>query len=184
MPPARAGIREWLALAILGFKAVLVMMNMSTLYLALPIISLAISPTAAQLLWIMDAYGLVIAGTLITMGALSDRFGHRRLLLIGAALFAAASTVGACAPNASVLIAARGLQGLGAAALAPTSLALIRSIFKEPGQRALAITLWMVGFLVGGALGSIVGGIVLTCFSWTAVFLIFVPEWGLRKKKG
>ncbi|WP_312367062.1 MFS transporter [Ensifer sp.] len=173
--PERAGLRAWCALAVLATTAVLVMMNMSILYLALPTISKALAPSGAQILWIMDAYGLVIAGSLITMGALSDRFGHRRLLLVGSAIFAGASVLAACAPNPSTLIAARSLQGLGAAALAPTSLALIKAIFHEPGQRTLAITIWMVGFLVGGAIGPVIGGLVLTYFAWTAVFLLFVP---------
>ncbi len=178
-PPARAGIREWTALAVLGMPAVLVMMNMSVLYLALPSLSAGLQPDGSQLLWITDIYGFMVAGSLVTMGMLGDRFGHRRILLLGAVAFTCASVVAAYAPDAGLLIAARAVQGVAAAALAPSSLALIRALFADVRQRTLAITIWMMAFMGGGALGPLVGGVLLQYFWWGAVFLLAVPTMAL-----
>ncbi|ADB50793.1 MFS transporter [Conexibacter woesei] len=178
-PPERAGAREWIALAVLGVPAVLVMMNMSVLYLALPTLSAELEPSASQLLWITDIYGFMVAGALITMGVLGDRLGHRRVLLTGAAAFTAASLLAASSTTPEMLIAARAAQGIAAASLAPSSLAVIRSIFRDPQQRTLAITIWMLSFMGGGAVGVIVGGVLLEFFSWGAVFLVAVPTMAL-----
>ncbi|MFL1426522.1 MULTISPECIES: MFS transporter [unclassified Nocardiopsis] len=174
-PPARAGAREWAALAVLGVPAVLVMMNMSVLYLALPRLSSDLEPDGAELLWIMDVYGFTVAGFLITMGALGDRLGHRRVLLLGAAAFAGASVLAAYSTGAGALIAARAVQGVAAAAMAPSSLGVIRGLFTHPAQRARAITIWTMAFMGGGALGPIVGGALLQYFRWGSVFLVSVP---------
>ncbi|CAM5457240.1 Multidrug resistance protein MdtL [Streptomyces tanashiensis] len=143
-PPERAGAREWTALAVLGVPAVLVMMNMSVLYLALPTLSRDLDPGGPQLLWITDIYGFMVAGALITMGTLGDRVGHRRILLIGAVAFTAASVFAAYANSAGVFVAARAVQGVAAASLAPSSLSVIRNLFRDPAQRTLAITIWMM----------------------------------------
>ncbi|MBB3725653.1 MFS transporter [Nonomuraea dietziae] len=177
--PVRAGAREWAALAVLGVPAVLVMMNMSVLYLALPSLSAELRPGGAQLLWITDIYGFMVAGALVTMGTLGDRLGHRRILLIGAVLFACASVLAACSTSAGMLIAARAVQGIAAACLAPSSLALIRALFPDSRQRTLAITIWMMGFMGGGALGPLVGGVLLHFSWWGAVFLLAVPAMAL-----
>ncbi|MFF9024895.1 MFS transporter [Streptomyces eurythermus] len=174
-PPERAGAREWTALAVLGVPAVLVMMNMSVLYLALPTLSRDLDPSAPQLLWITDIYGFMVAGSLITMGTLGDRFGHRRILLVGAGAFTAASVFAAYANSAELLVAARAIQGVAAASLAPSSLSVIRTLFRNPEQRTLAITIWMLSFMGGGALGPLVGGVLLQYFWWGSVFLVTVP---------
>ncbi|MFF3783959.1 MFS transporter [Streptomyces sp. NPDC001933] len=171
----RAGARAWAALAVLGVPAVLVMMNMSVLNLALPSIGASLEPGSAQLLWIADSYGFAVAGLLVTMGALGDRFGHRRILLGGAAAFTCASLLAAFSHGPGMLIAARVAQGIAAAALAPSSLAVIRRLFTDPRQRTLAITIWMLAFLTGGAIGPLLGGLVLQHFWWGAVFLLSVP---------
>ncbi|MFJ4682693.1 MFS transporter [Streptomyces sp. NPDC088789] len=173
--PARAGAREWTALAVLGVPAVLVMMNMSVLYLALPTLSADLDPSGSQLLWITDIYGFMLAGSLITMGALGDRLGHRRVLLTGAVAFTAASVLAAYATTAEALVVARAVQGVAAASMAPSSLSVIRKLFRDPAQRTLAITLWMMSFMAGGALGPLVGGVLLQFFWWGAVFLVSVP---------
>lgn len=178
-PPARAGVREWTALAVLGVPAVLVMMNMSVLYLALPSLSAGLAPDGPQLLWITDIYGFMVAGSLVTMGTVGDRFGHRRILLVGAVAFTGASVIAAYAPSAGMLIAARAVQGVAAAALAPSSLALIRALFVDVRQRTLAITIWMMAFMGGGALGPLVGGVLLQYFWWGAVFLLAIPTMAL-----
>ncbi|WP_411072369.1 MFS transporter [Streptomyces sp. cmx-4-25] len=174
-PPERAGAREWTALAVLGVPAVLVMMNMSVLYLALPTLSRDLDPSGPQLLWITDIYGFMVAGALITMGTLGDRIGHRRILLVGAVAFTAASILAAYANSAEMLVVARAVQGVAAASLAPSSLSVIRNLFRDPAQRTLAITIWMMSFMGGGALGPLVGGVLLQYFWWGSVFLVAVP---------
>jgi DHA2 family multidrug resistance protein-like MFS transporter len=127
----------------------------------------------------MDAYGFLMAGLLLTMGALGDRIGRRRLLLIGAAAFGAASVLAAYAPTAELLILARALLGVGGATLAPSTLALLRGMFTDTTQRRAAIGVWTGAFTGGIALGPIVGGVLLEHFWWGSVFLINVPVMAL-----
>jgi DHA2 family multidrug resistance protein-like MFS transporter len=150
-------------------------MDLTVLNLAVPAISRDLEPTSAQLLWILDIYGFLVAGSLITMGTLGDRIGRRRLLLIGAAAFGAASILAAFANSAGLLIAARALLGLAGATLAPSTLSLIRNMFLDPGQRTFAIGVWVTSYSVGGAIGPLLGGLVLQYFSWGSVFLLGVP---------
>ncbi|MFI6990383.1 MFS transporter [Nonomuraea wenchangensis] len=171
-------------MAVLGIPAVLVMMNMSVLYLALPSLSAELEPDGPQLLWITDIYGFMVAGSLVTMGTLGDRLGHRRILLGGAVAFTCASVIAAYAPGAGPLIAARAVQGVAAAALAPASLAMIRALFLDVRQRTLAITIWMMAFMGGGALGPLVGGVLLQYFWWGAVFLLALPAMALLLATG
>ncbi|WP_225726918.1 MULTISPECIES: MFS transporter [unclassified Nocardia] len=174
-PATGAAVSPWSALAILVLPVVLVSMDMSVLHLAIPSIGADLEPSSSQLLWIVDTYGFVLASLLIVMGNVGDRIGRRRLLLIGAALFGAASALAAFAPNPAVLIAARAVMGIGGATLMPSTLALIRTIFADPAERARAIGIWTASFAGGGALGPVVGGVLLNYFSWGSVFLINVP---------
>ncbi len=167
--------RAWLGLAVLTLPVFLVSMDFSVLYLAIPTLSAELLPTAAQQLWIVDIYGFLIAGLLITMGNLGDRFGRRRLLLIGATFFGIASVIAAFAPDASSLIAARAIMGIGGATLLPSSLSLISNMFPEPVARAKAIGVWTAAFAGGSALGPVIGGSLLHHFWWGSVFLINVP---------
>jgi len=128
-----------------------------------------------QLLWILDVYGFVLAGTLIPMGTLGDRIGRRRVLLAGALAFGVASTFAAFATSAGMLIAARAALGLAGATLAPSSLSLIRSMFRDPAQRTVAVGVWIAGFSTGSALGPLVGGLLLERFRWGSVFLAGTP---------
>ncbi|MBC8077949.1 MAG: MFS transporter, partial [Chloroflexales bacterium] len=137
--PPRAGRREWLGLAVLMLPTLLIVMDLTVLHLAVPQLSAALKPTSAQLLWIVDIYGFLIAGSLITMGTLGDRIGRRRLLLIGAAAFGLASVLAAFSPSAELLIASRALLGVAGATLMPSTLALIRTMFLDPRQRSVAI---------------------------------------------
>ncbi|MGW3365001.1 MFS transporter [Streptosporangium canum] len=171
----RASWRQWAGLAVLALPAMLVMIDMSVLHLALPRLSADLDPSASQLLWITDIYGFLIAGALIPMGALGDRVGRRRVLLIGAATFGAASVLAAYAPTAETLIVARALLGLAGAALGPSTLSLIGVMFHDPRQRTTAITVWMASFMAGGAVGPLVGGVMLEYFWWGSVFLAAVP---------
>ncbi|GAA0965432.1 MFS transporter [Frigoribacterium faeni] len=171
----RAGARQWAALVVLMLPVLLVSIDNTVLSFALPEISTALRPSAANQLWIVDVYSLVLAGLLVAMGSLGDRFGRRRLLLIGASGFAAVSVLAAFSPNAESLIAARAVLGFFGAMIMPATLSLLRSTFTDRDQRRLAIAIWASGFAAGSALGPIVGGVLLEHFAWGAVFLIAVP---------
>jgi len=171
----RVGWRGWAALAVLMLPVLLVSIDNTVLSFALPQIALDLSPAATAQLWIIDAYPLVLAGLLVTMGTFGDRFGRRRMLLIGATGFASVSALAAFAPTAELLIAARAAMGLFGAMLMPSTLSLLRSIFTDRDQRRLAIAVWASAFSAGAALGPIVGGVLLEHFDWGAVFLMAVP---------
>lgn len=171
----RAGAREWWGLVVLMLPVLLVSIDNTVLSFALPGIARDLSPTAAQQLWIIDAYPLVLAGLLVSMGSIGDRVGRRRLLLIGSTGFAVVSVFAAFAPNAEALIAARAALGFFGAMLMPATLSLLRSLFTDRDQRRLAIAVWASGFAAGSALGPIVGGVLLEHFEWGAVFLLAVP---------
>ncbi|MGW8363392.1 MFS transporter [Streptomyces wedmorensis] len=173
--PDRAGRREWTVLGVLMLPLLLVSMDVSVLYFAIPSIAADLRPGATQQLWILDMYGFVLAGLLVTMGALGDRFGRRRLLLGGAALFGVASGFAAYAHSAGALIGARGLLGVAGACLMPSTLALIRTLFQDPAQRAKAVTLWTTVMASGISLGPVVSGALLEHFWWGSVFLINLP---------
>ncbi|WP_038469623.1 MFS transporter [Arthrobacter sp. PAMC 25486] len=171
----RAGVRSWIALAVLMLPVLLVSVDNTVLSFAIPSISLALTPSASELLWIIDIYPLVLAALLVPMGSMADRFGRRKLLLIGSTGFAVVSVFAAFAPNAGALIGYRALLGLFGAMLMPSTLSLIRNLFLHPGQRRTAIAVWAAGFSGGAALGPIVGGFILEHFWWGAVFLMSVP---------
>jgi DHA2 family multidrug resistance protein-like MFS transporter len=171
----RAGRREWIALAVIALPCLLYSMDLSVLYLALPSLTRDLHPSSAQLLWISDIYGFMLAGFLITMGTLGDRIGRRRLLLIGAAGFGAASLLAAFATSVVMLLVARALLGIAASTLAPSTLSLIRNMFVDERQRTFAIGIWVTSFSLGAALGPALGGVLLDFFWWGSVFLIAVP---------
>jgi DHA2 family multidrug resistance protein-like MFS transporter len=171
----RADWRGWAALVVLMLPVLLVSVDNTVLSFALPEIALSLQPSSAQQLWMLDAYPLVLAGLLVTMGTLGDRFGRRRMLLIGATGFALVSGLSAFAPTAELLIAGRALMGVFGAMLMPATLSLLRTIFTDRSQRRLAIAVWASMFSAGSALGPIVGGILLEHFAWGSVFLLAVP---------
>ncbi|MEU0115642.1 MFS transporter [Streptomyces bobili] len=174
-PPAHAGHREWTALGVLMLPLLLVSMDVSVLYFAIPAISADLEPSGTQQLWIFDIYGFVLAGLLMTMGSVGDRIGRRRLLLIGAAAFGAASLTAAYADSAETLILARAVLGIGGATLMPSTMALIRTMFTDAGQRAKAIALWSGVMTAGVALGSVMSGVLVEYFWWGSVFLVNLP---------
>jgi DHA2 family multidrug resistance protein-like MFS transporter len=173
--PALAGRREWTALAVLLLPTLLVTIDNTVLGFALPAISTALAPSAAQLLWLVDVYPLVLAGLLVTMGTLGDRVGRRRTLMVGVAGFGAVSLIAAFATDATYLVAARALLGFFGAMLMPATLALLRTLFRDRAQRRFAVAVWATGFAAGSALGPIVGGLLLQHFWWGSVFLVNVP---------
>lgn len=173
--PVRPSARDWAGLAVLFLPTLLVAIDNTVLSFALPAISAAVSPSATQQLWIVDAYPLVLAGLLVTMGTLGDRIGRRRTLLIGVAGFGAVSLAAAFATDAAQLVAARALLGFFGAMLMPATLALLRTLFPDRTQRRTAVAIWATGFAAGAAVGPIVGGLLLAHFWWGAVFLVNVP---------
>ena len=177
--PARAGRREWIGLAVLTLAALVYAMDLTVLNLAIPRISEELAPTSAQLLWILDIYGFLVAGLLITMGTLGDRVGRRKLLLGGAVGFAASSLLAAFSSSSEMLIASRALMGVFGATIAPSTLSLIFTMFLDTKQRSTAIAVWVAAYSAGGAIGPVLGGILLELFWWGSVFLIGVPVMAL-----
>lgn len=167
--------RRWTALAVLTLPVLLISIDMSVLGIAVPALSADLKPSSAQLLWIIDLYSFLLAGLLIVMGALGDRIGRKRILLIGAPVFGVASLMAAFSTSAEMLIAARALLGIGGATLMPSTLGLLRSIFHDRVERRTAIAVWAAAFSGGTALGPTVGGFLLEHFQWGSVFLLNVP---------
>ncbi len=167
--------REWIGLLILSIACLLYSMDLSVLFLAIPSITVELQPSPTQLLWINDIYGFMVVGFLVTMGTLGDLVGRRKILLIGAAAFGAASVLCAFSPNAEMLIVSRALLGIAGATVAPSTLALIVNMFKDESERNRAIGIWGTAFAVGGTVGPVLGGVLLTFFHWGLVFLINVP---------
>jgi MFS transporter, DHA2 family, multidrug resistance protein len=175
----KAGRREWIGLAVIALPCLLYSMDLTVLELAVPKLSADLKPTSSQLLWILDIYGFLLAGFLVTMGTLGDRIGRRRLLLTGAAAFGAASVLAALSRSAEMLIATRALLGVAGATLAPSTLSLIRNMFRDPDQRTFAIGVWATSFSAGAAIGPLAGGVLLEFYWWGSVFLLAVPVMAL-----
>jgi MFS transporter, DHA2 family, multidrug resistance protein len=164
-----------MGLAVLALPCLLYSMDLTVLNLAVPHITADLKPSSSQLLWIVDIYGFLVGGSLITMGTLGDRIGRRRLLLTGAVAFGAASVLAAFSFSAEMLIGARALLGIAAATLAPSTLSLIRNMFLDAKERTFAIGVWIASFSAGGAIGPLLGGLLLEHFWWGSVFLLNVP---------
>ena len=173
--PRRAGRREWLGLAVLTLACLLYVMDLTVLHLAVPAISRDLRPSSVELLWIIDIYGFMVAGFLITMGTLGDRIGRRKVLLVGGAAFGGASILAAFSPTPETLILSRALLGIAGATIAPSTLSLIFAMFEDPKERSTAVGLWVSAFSAGGVIGPILGGILLAQFWWGSVFLLAVP---------
>lgn len=173
--PEHAGRREWIGLSVLSIACLIYSMDLSVLFLAVPAIVADLDPSAAQLLWINDIYGFMVAGFLMTMGTLGDSIGRRRVLLIGAFAFGVASALAAFSQTAGQLIASRALLGIAGATIAPSTLSLIVNLFRNEAERNRAIGIWGTAFALGGLVGPLIGGLLLQYFHWGAVFLINIP---------
>lgn len=169
------GLRAWLGLAVILGPVLLVSMDGSILFLAMPRISQALSPTADQALWILDSYGFAVGSLLVAFGGVGDRYGRLKLLMIGATVFGVGSAGAALAPNPELLIACRTLMGVAGATLLPSALAVLSELFPDPKQRARAIGIFAAAFAAGFAIGPIVGGALLGRFWWGSVFLVNLP---------
>ncbi|MCF6111276.1 MFS transporter [Mesorhizobium muleiense] len=167
--------RAWLGLMAVLPLVLLVAMDGSILYLAMPRVTSAITPTADQALWILDIYGFVVGSLLIVFGNIGDRYGRLKLIMIGAVVFGAGSLGAAYSQTSESLIASRALMGLGGATLLPSGLAIVSSLFPDPRTRAQAIGIFAATFAAGFAIGPVMGGLLLRQFEWGAVFLINVP---------
>lgn len=179
-PDRAAGVpgppgRPWLGLAVLLLPTLVVASDISILFLALPHVSADLGASGLHQLWIGDIYGFMVAGLLVPMGALADRFGRRRVLTAGAVGFGLASVLSALAPDPGVLILARALMGVCGATLLPSTMGMIKEMFPDPAGMGKAIAVWGTAFMAGVALGPALGGLLLTGFSWRAVFLPALP---------
>lgn len=173
--PRTADRRAWLSLIALLPLVLLVAMDGSILYLAMPHVTSALKPTADEALWILDIYGFVVGSLLIAFGNIGDRYGRLKLIMVGAVVFGAGSLGAAYAQSPLGLIAARALMGLGGATLLPSGLAIVSALFPDPRQRARAIGIFAATFAAGFAIGPLIGGMLLRQFEWGVVFLINVP---------
>ncbi|GAA2390020.1 MFS transporter [Streptomyces glaucosporus] len=169
------GRRAWLGLLVTLGPVLLVSMDGSILFLAMPRVSQALTPTADQALWILDIYGFAVGSLLIAFGGIGDRYGRLKLLMIGAAVFGIGSAAAALAPTPEFLIAARALMGVAGATLLPSALAVLSELFGDPRRRAQAIGIFAAAFAVGFAIGPVVGGVLLERFWWGSVFLVNLP---------
>ena len=175
----KATSREWIGLAVLALGSLVYAMDLTVLHLAVPSLSADLKPSSAQLLWIIDIYGFLVAGSLIVMGTLGDRIGRRKLLMIGAVAFSITSVLAAFSVSSEMLIVSRALMGVAGATLAPSTLSLIFNMFTDPRQRSIAIGVWISAFSAGGAIGPVLGGVLLEFFWWGSVFLLALPVMAL-----
>ncbi|MFJ8084362.1 MFS transporter [Streptomyces sp. NPDC096205] len=172
---AGAGANRWVVLVVLCVSLLLVAVDATVLHVAVPAVTEDLQPGAIELLWIVDTYPLVCASLLILFGTLGDRVGRRRILLLGYALFGVASALAAFAQGPQVLIFARALLGVGGAMIMPATLSILRQVFPDRRERALAIGIWSAVAAVGAAVGPLLGGFLLEHFWWGSVFLVNIP---------
>ncbi|NGO79946.1 MFS transporter [Streptomyces sp. YC504] len=169
------GANRWVVLIVLCVSLAIVAIDSTVLHVAVPAVTEDLKPGGIQLLWIVDAYPLVCAALLILFGTLGDRVGRRRVLLLGYGLFGVASAMAALADSPHLLIAARALLGVGGAMIMPATLSIVRQVFPDRRERAVAIGVWTAVAAIGAAAGPLLGGFLLEHFWWGSVFLINIP---------
>jgi MFS transporter, DHA2 family, multidrug resistance protein len=172
--PEKAYRNRWKTLAVLSLSMMIIGLDNTIVNVALPTLQRAFSATASDLQWIVDAYLLVFAAALLSMGTLGDRYGRKRALQAGLILFGASSLAVLLAGGVTSLIVLRVLMGLGAALIMPATLSIITNVFPL-AERGRAIGVWAGTAALGIGLGPLAGGLLLEAFSWNSVFLINVP---------
>lgn len=173
--PPFSPVSKWLVLAIISSALLLIVIDMTVLYTALPRLTQELGASSSAKLWIINAYALVVSGLLPGLGTLGDRLGHKRLFIGGLVVFGIASLCAAYSPSAALLIASRALLAVGAAMMMPATLSIIRLTFSDESERSLAIGVWAAVASGGAAFGPVLGGYLLEHFWWGSVFLINVP---------
>ena len=166
--------RRWWAFIALSFSLLVIGLDNTVLNVALPTLARDLGATESQLQWIVDAYTLVFAGLLLTMGSLGDRFGRRKALIAGLSIFGIGSIWAAFSGSANVLIAARAFMGIGGALIMPTTLSITTNIF-EGKERGRAIGAWAGIAGLSIIIGPVFGGWLLDHYAWGVIFLINVP---------
>ncbi|MFI9543807.1 MFS transporter [Streptomyces sp. NPDC052016] len=175
-PPSPLRVRRrWTVLAVCALSMFLVGVDTTIVNVGLPAIGRGLGVGVRGLEWVVDAYTVVLAGLLITSGALADRFGRRRVFRCGLILFGLASLACALAPSLGLLVAARAVQGVGASMLSPVALAIVVNAMPDPRERARAIGVWASVFGLSMAAGPVTGGALIAAFGWRSVFWINVP---------
>jgi DHA2 family multidrug resistance protein-like MFS transporter len=167
--------QRWAAAGVLSVSLLVIVMDLTILNIAIPDLAEELRPSSNQLLWIVDSYSLVLAGVLVSVSAIGDRWGRKKMLVAGYAVFGAASALVLFADSAEAVIVIRSVLGLGAAMIMPTTLSMLRTVFQDPKERATALALWASVAGIGAAVGPLVGGALLEAFSWRSAFLINVP---------
>ncbi|WP_437750557.1 MFS transporter [Staphylococcus shinii] len=168
-------IKKWIILCLVSSALFLIVIDMTVLYTALPLLTHDLEATATQKLWIVNAYALVVAGLLPGLGTLGDYVGYKKMFLLGLVIFGGASLLAASATTPTVLIMARVLLAIGAATMMPSTLSIIKLTFKDYQERALALGIWSAITAAGAGLGPVIGGLLLEKFSWPSVFIINIP---------
>lgn len=171
--------RRWAALCVLLLGMLVLSFDMTIMDIALPSIAKDLHPTADQQLWMVDVYSLALAGLLVSCSSISDRIGRKRMFALGALAFCTVSALVLFVETSYGVIAVRALMGIAAAMMMPTTMSMIRNIFDDPKERALAVSAWSIMGAVGGAVGPILGGFLLEHFSWHSAFLVNVPLMGV-----
>lgn len=171
--------RRWAALCVLLLGMLVLSFDMTIMDIALPSIAKDLHPTADQQLWMVDVYSLALAGLLVSCSSISDRIGRKRMFALGALAFCVVSALVLFVKTSYGVIAVRALMGIAAAMMMPTTMSMIRNIFDDPKERALAVSAWSIMGAVGGAVGPILGGFLLEHFSWHSAFLVNVPLMGV-----
>lgn len=165
----------WMVIVLACLGEFMVVLDLSVVNVALPSIQDALGFNAANLQWVVNGYALVFAGFLLLGGRLADLYGRKRIFVVGLALFSAASLAGGLASTPGMLVAARAVQGLGAAVLTPATLTILTTTFSEGPRRTRAVAMWAAVASAGGAVGNIIGGGLTQFLSWRWILLVNVP---------
>lgn len=167
--------RRWVALGVLCLALLTITLDNTILNVAIPALEEDLHTSTSQLQWIIDGYTLVFAGLLLTMGSIGDRFGRKGALMVGLFVFGLGSLASAFAGSATALIFTRSSMGIGAALIMPSTLSLLTNLFPDPRERGRAIGAWAAVAGASGALGPVLGGLLLEHFSWGSIFFVNVP---------